>query len=179
MSVAVGLSFTGCGNSNKGGSKKTASESVPLIGENFSVVVLRGQWAGFDGNTDFSLILRDTGKCSVYIWIQTAGDETYSGDWEEKQLSDNTYEIRVSNLSLSSSWPYDSDCSMICHTPLILTIPENKMNDYRNGSRISGATLDASGDSITHKASSTCSVGKSEGSTNTIKRELDEIIQGN
>ena len=144
MSVAVGLSFTGCGNSSNGGSTGPTFEQVPLINEPYGLLTIE------DNNSEPYLSLKFLSvskECLLQI-AETEGEwEYHSGTWTAIQSSNNTYQIHISSLS------HDGDCTMECKGPLVLTIPADKLEAYRNGESVN-ATLSGS---FKHKTSSTTS----------------------
>ena len=139
MSIAAGLSFTGCGNS---GSTGSTFEQVPLL--------TKGFFTAFDNNAAPSPYLQITlnpegNKCVLNISGNTANSEEYIGTWEATQSSNNTYRIEIKDLS--PRLPYK--CKMTCNG-LNLTIPADKLKDYREYNPVDGATLSGS---FTHEKS--------------------------
>ena len=95
MSVAVGLSFTGCGNSSNGGSTGSSFEPVPLIDKDYAGVLFQSDDAS-DPEIDVCLQCDGTLRITITTGEQ---DESFSGSGSEKQLSKNTYQI-IPSLSL-------------------------------------------------------------------------------
>ncbi len=181
MSVAVGLSFTGCGSSSNGGSTGSSFEPVPLISDNYDTVTILGTCSGFTSNaTKFELYLYMDGECLFAVTDESNSDksknfETHEGTWEATQSSNNTYQIAIKNLT--QKYPDNRTCTMTCGDLLKLTIPENKLEDFRRGDEIKDATLEGS---FTHTVpeDSLCRLGESIGATSTITFTLTVIHQG-
>ena len=182
MSVAVGLSFTGCGNSSNGGSTGSSFEPVPLISDGYHTVTCEGSvtCSGSTSNanaTEFTLQLYTT-KDESYFAVSGSGTtnfESYDdGTWEATQLTDNTYQIEIKDLK--PKYPDTGTCTMTCNGLLKLTIPENALEAYRRGEKITGATLEGS---FTHKAPNdgSCNLGESSGTTSTFTITLTSIWQ--
>lgn len=134
MSIAAGLTFTGCGNS---GSTGSTFEPVPLIDEsNEGVAVL-----AHTPDVDISITLyqdKDR-KSSLRIYDKNNDrkrDEFSVGSWiaEQSPTSNNTYQIRLFDITADGC-----ECNLTCKD-FILTIPEVKLQDYRKGLLV-GATL--------------------------------------
>lgn len=160
MSIAAGLSFTGCGNS---GSTGSTFEQVPLIGEDYACAYFEG---ANSGNTlGIDIVLQHDG--TLWITIITGGqDESFSGSGRATQLPDNTYQIEISDLSPIRP----CTCGMTCNGPLVLTIPADQLEDYRKGQEVTGATLYVD---FTHE--SQCPLN--QGSPWTIKDTMTGNIQ--
>ena len=181
MSVAVGLSFTGCGSSSNGGSTGSSFEPVPLISDNYYAVTISGTCSIFTSNaTKFELYLYMDGECLFAVsdgLYDPNGSkvETHTGTWEATQSSNNTYQIAIKNLT--QKYPDTGKCKMTCDDLLKLTIPENKLEDFRRGDEIKDATLEGS---FTHTVpkDSSCNLGESSGATSTFTFTPTVIHQG-
>ncbi|MGN0873725.1 MAG: hypothetical protein ACI4OZ_00900 [Akkermansia sp.] len=150
MSVAVGLAFTGCGNSSNGGSTGSTFEQVPLIVDDQSGVNIEFR----DANLTINIDLKRDGTLGIAIGERLDSADFCIGSWTAKQLSNNTYQIELSGIVPSASYT----CDMKCNAPIILTIPENKLEAYRNGEVVNGATLDVD---FTHDGGYTCTLPES------------------
>ncbi len=134
MSVAVGLSFTGCGNSN-GGSTGSTLEQVPLIGDGYNTIKCEGLVNGIS----FEFLLVKSGNTfSIAFWTEADKYDTFSGSWsaEQSPTSNNIYQIKLFNIKANE----DCKCTLKCNA-LTLTIPENKLQDYRQGNPVIDSNL--------------------------------------
>ena len=169
VSVAVGLSFTGCGNSSNGGSTGSSFEPVPLLGGSFDTVEIVGTYDGLAGNDYFQLNLSKDRSCQVYFGDVNKASEYFNGNWTVEQSPNNTYEIQIQNLK--SGVPGRNDCAMTC-SGLKLTIPENQLKDYSAGNKIYGATLEGQ----FHHTPKSCSLNESTRYFE-ITEQLTHLIQ--
>ena len=169
VSVAVGLSFTGCGNSSNGGSTGSSFEQVPLLGGSFDTVEIVGTYDGLEGNDYFQLNLVKDLSCQVYFGDVNKKSEYFNGNWTVKQSPNNTYQIQI--LNLKSGVPSRNDCTMTC-SDLDLTIPENQLKYYSAGTMISGATLEGK----FHHEPNSCSLNESTRDFK-ITKQLTSLIQ--
>lgn len=169
MSVAVGLSFTGCGNSSNGGSTGPTFEQVPLINESYVGLTIKD-----DTSTPYlSLSLQSASNYCLLRIATTEGNwEDYGGTWTAIQSPNNTYQIQISDLSMNMTDIGGGNCTMTCNGPLVLTIPENKLEAYRNGESVN-ATLSGS---FTHETSGTSSCKLNTSGTIGIDRTVT-IVQ--
>ena len=138
MSVAVGLSFTGCGNSSNGGSTGPTFEQVPLINESYVGLTITD-----NTSTPYylSLSLQSASNYCLLRIVKTENNwEDHGGTWTAIQSSNNTYQIQISDLSKISYEIGGGNCRMTCNGPLVLTIPADKLEAYRNGGSVN-ATL--------------------------------------
>ena len=152
MSVAVGLSFTGCGNS---GSTGSTFEPVPLIDEGNEGVGVGA--STLDGKIYISISLYQDGKFSLYIFNKDNDNDHYNGydlfsgaSWSATQLPNNTYQISLSDITARGC-----KCTLKCNDKLTLTIPEDQLEAYRKGELVDGATLYVD---FTHEVGDSCSL---------------------
>ena len=133
MSVAVGLSFTGCGNSSNGGSTGPNFEQVPLIGDGYEAIVCES----LVDNINVTFLLRKSGnEFSISFRPVGSGEsDIFSGSWSAEQ-SPTSYQIKLFNISPDPS----CNCTLK-YNALTLTIPKDKLQDYRKGKYVTGATL--------------------------------------
>ncbi|MGN0821372.1 MAG: hypothetical protein ACI4OX_06310 [Akkermansia sp.] len=175
MSIAVGLSFTGCGNSNSssnGGSTGPTFEQVPLIGDNYLYVNV--QFPTDDGNnTGIDIVLNRSGEFSLRIMNEIESKyEDFSGSWRATQSSNNTYQIELSNIRAKDG----CTCDMTCNAPLILTIPEDNLEDYRQGQLVFAPNLLKV--NFSHTPSSSCKITNGTQAIQSQGVKLGYIKQG-
>ncbi len=135
MSVAVGLAFTGCGNSSNGGSTGSTFEQVPLIGDGYDVIECEGLFNGIS----FEFRLDKSGnEVFIAFWTEANKYDTFSGSWsaEQSPTSNNVYQIKLFNIKADR----DCKCTLECNA-LTLTIPEEQLQDYRQGQAVTDSNL--------------------------------------
>ena len=135
MSIAAGLSFTGCGNSSNGGSTGPTFEQVPLIGDGYNEI----ECEGLVDNISVEFLLYKSGnKVSITFWTEADKYDTFSGSWsaEQSPTSDNIYQIKLFNIEADRG----CECTLKCNA-LTLTIPKDKLQDYRQGKVVRDSNL--------------------------------------
>ena len=136
MSIAAGLSFTGCGNS---GSTGSTFEQVPLIDESNEGVLVVAHTPVVDIYIGLYQDKDRTSSLRIYDKVDNSNRDEFSvGSWiaEQSPTSNNTYQIRLFDITADGG-----KCGLTCNGPLTLTIPEGKLQDYREGKPVDGATL--------------------------------------
>ena len=139
MGCLAALSLAGCGSSgggsgsggssDSGGDPSWASDSL-RIADNKIVEIT-------ESNNSYKLILLSNGTCQIDDKISEA---SFKGKWSDYPTEKVKFVITISGLTTSTQ-PAKCTCEIKVEPQIVLTIPADKWDAYREGTEVS-ATLD-------------------------------------